>query len=83
MFDVSWYKESHSSNFSAGVIVKVSTMSRMHIFVEFGLSQLYLVLKKKAFDVESKDDVARLDPFVDIILQCLKLKYNKVKMSKI
>ncbi|CAG9531847.1 unnamed protein product [Cercopithifilaria johnstoni] len=61
-----------------GVIVKVSTKSRMLIFVEFGLSELHLVLKKKAFDVESKDDIARLDPFVDIILQCLKLKYDKI-----
>ncbi|KAL3993565.1 hypothetical protein ACH3XW_18080 [Acanthocheilonema viteae] len=61
-----------------GVIVKVSTKSKMHIFVEFGLSELYLVLKKKTFDVESRDDIARLDPFVHIILQCLKLKYDKI-----
>uniref|UniRef100_A0A0R3RU82 DRIM domain-containing protein n=1 Tax=Elaeophora elaphi TaxID=1147741 RepID=A0A0R3RU82_9BILA len=61
-----------------GLIAKVSVKSRMHIFVEFGLCELYLVLKKKAFDVESKNDVARLDPFVDIILQCLQLKYDKI-----
>lgn len=55
----------------------------MHIFVEFGLSVLYLVLKKKVFDVESNNDVARLDPFVDIIFQCLKLKYDKVKSLRL
>lgn len=63
-----------------GVVVKVAIRSRMHIFVEFGLSELYLILKKKTFDVESKDDIARLDPFVDIILKCLTLKYDKVRM---
>ncbi|EFO25702.1 hypothetical protein LOAG_02781 [Loa loa] len=64
-----------------GMIVKVSMKSRMHIFVEFGLSELHLVLKKKTFNVESTEDVARLDPFVDIILQCLKLKYDKILVN--
>ncbi|MCP9260147.1 hypothetical protein DINM_003269 [Dirofilaria immitis] len=66
-----------------GAVVKVSAKSKMHIFVEFGLSELYLVLKKKVFDVESKDDVARLDPFVDIIFQCLKLEYDKILVNSL
>ncbi|VDM07256.1 unnamed protein product [Wuchereria bancrofti] len=66
-----------------GMVVKVATKSRMHIFVEFGLSELYLILKKKTFDVESKDDIARLDPFVDIILKCLTLKYDKILVNSL
>ncbi|VDN01368.1 unnamed protein product [Thelazia callipaeda] len=61
-----------------GVIVKVSTRSKMHVFIEFGMCELYSVLKNKAFDVDSNNDIARLDPFVNIVLQCLHLKYDQI-----
>uniref|UniRef100_A0A915BRI6 DRIM domain-containing protein n=1 Tax=Parascaris univalens TaxID=6257 RepID=A0A915BRI6_PARUN len=61
-----------------GVISKTSVKSRMYIFVEFGLQILATTLKSNKLDGENSDDVARLDPFVSIVAECLLLKYDKV-----
>uniref|UniRef100_F1KPR6 Small subunit processome component 20 n=1 Tax=Ascaris suum TaxID=6253 RepID=F1KPR6_ASCSU len=61
-----------------GVIAKTSVKSRMYVFVEFGLQILATTLKSKKLDGENNDDVARLDPFVSIVAECLQLKYDKV-----
>uniref|UniRef100_A0A915PNY0 Uncharacterized protein n=1 Tax=Setaria digitata TaxID=48799 RepID=A0A915PNY0_9BILA len=66
-----------------GTVVKVSIRSKVHVFVEFGLSELYSVLKKKVFDVESKVDISLLDPFVVIILGCLELKYDQILVNSL
>ncbi|VDN28299.1 unnamed protein product [Gongylonema pulchrum] len=46
-----------------------------------------LVLEKeparKAFDSESNEDIERLDPFVDIALQCLYLKYDQILINSL
>lgn len=53
----------------------------MYVFVEFGLQILATTLKSKKLDGENNDDVARLDPFVSIVAECLQLKYDKVRNS--
>lgn len=58
----------------------MSLKSKMHVFIEFGLHELWSVLKSKVFDPELNEDVGRLDPFVDIVLQCLQLKYDQVSV---
>ncbi|KAI6179072.1 Small subunit processome component 20-like protein [Aphelenchoides besseyi] len=61
-----------------GVIVKTSTKSKVAIFVEFGAQLLGDVLSEKHFDSESIADVQLLDPFLGIILDALRLKYEKI-----
>uniref|UniRef100_A0A183VFV9 DUF6700 domain-containing protein n=1 Tax=Toxocara canis TaxID=6265 RepID=A0A183VFV9_TOXCA len=63
-----------------GVIVKTSVKSRMYVFVEFALQLLAATLKSKKLDSERDEDVARLDPFVTIVAECLQLKYDKVSL---
>ena len=62
-----------------GVIVKTSVKSRASIFVEFALQVLAGLLKSSKFEPENQEDVARLDPFVPLIFDCLQLKYDKVR----
>jgi hypothetical protein len=58
--------------------VKTSVKSRASIFVEFSLQVLAGLLKSSKFEPENQEDVARLDPFVPLIFDCLQLKYDKV-----
>ncbi|KAE9551868.1 hypothetical protein FO519_004917 [Halicephalobus sp. NKZ332] len=61
-----------------GVIIKTSVKSKSAIFVEFGVNLLGGLLKAKVFSVNEEADIERLNPFLELVLQCLKLKYEKI-----
>ena len=61
-----------------GVITKTSVKSKVSIFVEFGVNLFTGLLKAKAFSLSDEADIKKLDPFLGLVLQCLKLKYEKV-----
>lgn len=56
----------------------MSQKSKFHVFVEFSLHIFSMILKIRCFDPENGDDIAKLDPFVPVVLQCLELKYERV-----
>lgn len=64
-----------------GAIVKTSSKSKVSIFVEFGLQLLGDILVEKRYNPESKEDVAKLNPFFELVLNALRLKYEKVLNS--
>lgn len=64
--------------FRIGVVVKISVKSRSSLFIEFALYLLSLCVKSGKFDSEKDEDIAKLDPFINIIQQCLLFKYDKV-----
>lgn len=49
------------------------------MFAECALLLLSLLLKSHDIDEKKADDLRRIDPFVPLLLRCLKLKYNKVR----
>lgn len=61
-----------------GVITKTSMKSKSAIFVEFGVNLLAEMLSNKMLSLEDDEIIVKLDPFVDVVLNCLKLKYQKV-----
>lgn len=70
--------------FRVGAIVNTSSRSKASVFVEFGLQLLGDVLSEKHFKNESKEDVEFLNPYLHLVLNALRLKYEKVglKFSK-
>uniref|UniRef100_A0AC34GGX9 Uncharacterized protein n=1 Tax=Panagrolaimus sp. ES5 TaxID=591445 RepID=A0AC34GGX9_9BILA len=61
-----------------GAIVKTSIKAQASIFVEFGVNLLANLLKVHAFDPKKVEDAQKLDPFLPIIIGCLKTKYEKI-----
>jgi len=66
------------------VIIKTSSRSKVHIFVEFALQLLHDAIKsrrmQRAADMRNVDEdlSSRLRPLVPLMNECLKLKYEKV-----
>lgn len=70
--------------FSIGQTFKTAAKSRVSIFVEFALQLLADAVKTRKGRVQQQRDedvamVATLEPFVPLISECLKLKYDKVR----
>ncbi|KAI6183438.1 Small subunit processome component 20-like protein [Aphelenchoides bicaudatus] len=65
----------------AGATVKTSAKSKVSVFVEFGLQLLGDILSEKHFKADSEEDTERLDPYLDIVLNALRLKYEKTTSS--
>jgi U3 small nucleolar RNA-associated protein 20 len=61
-----------------GAIVKTSIKAQASIFVEFGVNLLANLLKVHAFDPKKPEDAEKLDPFLPMIIGCLKTKYEKI-----
>uniref|UniRef100_A0A914Z7Q9 Small subunit processome component 20 homolog n=1 Tax=Panagrolaimus superbus TaxID=310955 RepID=A0A914Z7Q9_9BILA len=61
-----------------GAIVKTSIKAQASIFVEFGVNLLANLLKVHAFDPKKPEDAKKLDPFLPMIIGCLKTKYEKI-----
>ncbi|CAI4226420.1 unnamed protein product [Auanema sp. JU1783] len=58
-----------------GAIARTSIKSKVHVFVEFALQLLAVLLKEHKLRDYSK---SKLEPFVPMILRCLNLKYDLV-----
>ncbi|TMS35860.1 hypothetical protein L596_003161 [Steinernema carpocapsae] len=61
-----------------GVIVKASIKSKSFVFVEFALSLLNAILKRSKTTFTSEQLISHLDPFVQHVVHCLRLKYDRV-----
>ena len=60
-----------------GVISKTSTMSKIAVFVEFGFQLLGDIVDTKHFALDDADALPLLDPFLALIIDSLRLKYEK------
>ncbi|KAK0395896.1 hypothetical protein QR680_001477 [Steinernema hermaphroditum] len=61
-----------------GVIVKTSVKSKSFVFVEFALALFNAILKKTKSGFSSDQAVRHLDPFVPLVVCCLRLKHDRV-----
>ncbi|XP_071941723.1 small subunit processome component 20 homolog [Antedon mediterranea] len=57
---------------------QMSVKTNVHIIVEFGLQLFYLSLKRSKFNAGNSDHQQMLDPFVQLLTECLTSKYTKV-----
>eukprot|EP00163_Fabomonas_tropica_P007395 TRINITY_DN1710_c2_g2_i3.p1 TRINITY_DN1710_c2_g2~~TRINITY_DN1710_c2_g2_i3.p1 ORF type:complete len:2520 (+),score=613.45 TRINITY_DN1710_c2_g2_i3:964-8523(+) len=49
----------------------------MHVLGEFGLDLFYRFLKQSRFDTKNQAHMEMLDPFVGVMLRCLRSKWNQ------
>lgn len=61
-----------------GNVPQTSTKTNHHILVEFGLQLLYMMLKHGKISSSDQEHQQMVDPFVGLLTDCLKSKYNKV-----
>jgi len=61
-----------------GNVPQTSTKTNHHLLVEFGLQLLYMMLKHGKISTSDQEHQQMLDPFVELLTNCLKSKYNKV-----
>lgn len=61
-----------------GAMTKVVIKSRDHVFAEFFVMLFSSLLKEKKFDLSDETMVARLNPFVKLVLDCFDFKYEKL-----
>ncbi|CAI5441423.1 unnamed protein product [Caenorhabditis angaria] len=61
-----------------GAMTKVVIRSRDHVFAEFFVHLFAAILKEKKLDLNEDGMIARLNPFVNLILNCFDYKYEKL-----
>ncbi|PAV92030.1 hypothetical protein WR25_22695 [Diploscapter pachys] len=61
-----------------GAIVKTAVKSRVHVFVEFELHLLSMLLFGKRLDASREEDRQLIDAFVPLVIKGLQLKYDKI-----
>lgn len=61
-----------------GNVPQNNNKTNHHILVEFGLQLLYMLLKHGKLSPSDQEHQRMLDPFVVLLTDCLKSKYNKV-----
>ncbi|CAD6199921.1 unnamed protein product [Caenorhabditis auriculariae] len=61
-----------------GAAEKTVVKSRVHVFAEFSAQLLAALLYAKRLDPTEPETISRLNPFVKIVLDCLKFKYDKL-----
>ncbi|CAB3405042.1 unnamed protein product [Caenorhabditis bovis] len=66
-----------------GAINKVVVRSRDHVFAEFFVQLYSSLLKEKKLDLDEDGMIARLNPFVPLILDCFDFKYEKLISSSL